>query len=135
MPVSSTVTVTGGTPAPAVPADIIGYMAPNQTLIPGQSLASGDGRYKLIMQGDGNLVLYSPNRALWSTGTHGRTPGLFAMQGDGNLVLYGLDNKPYWASWTQNTGANALYMQGDGNLVLYNSQSVPIWHTRTFGQL
>lgn len=135
MPVSSTVTVTGGTPAPAVPADIIGYMAPNQTLIPGQSLASGDGRYKLVMQGDGNLVLYSPNRALWSTGTHGRTPGLFAMQGDGNLVLYGLDNKPYWASWTQNTGANALYMQGDGNLVLYNSQSVPIWHTRTFGQL
>lgn len=135
IPISSTVTVTGGTPPPAVPADIVGHMTAGQTLIPGQSLTSADGRYKLVLQGDGNLVLYSPNRALWSTGTQGRSPGLFVLQGDGNMVIYGSDNRPYWASWTQNTGGNAFYMQGDGNLVLYNSQGAPVWHTRTVGQI
>lgn len=135
IPISSSVTVTGGTPPPAVPVDIVGNMTSGQTLRPGQSLNSGDGRYKLVLQDDGNLVLYSPNRALWSSGTQGRSAGLFVLQGDGNMVLYGADNKPYWASWTQNTGANALYMQGDGNLVLYNSQGTPVWHTRTVGQL
>ena len=28
--------------------------------------------YKLVMQGDGNLVIYGKNKAVWSTGTNER---------------------------------------------------------------
>lgn len=131
IPISSAVTVTGGSsPSPGY----TNLMSSGQIMNSGQSLTSGDGRYKLVLQGDGNLVLYSPTRALWSTGTHGRSPGFFVLQGDGNLVLYGADNRPYWASWTQGRGGNALYMQGDGNLVLYNAPGKAIWFTSTAGQ-
>jgi hypothetical protein len=49
---------------------------------------SPDGLYSLIMQGDGNLVLYAQGSgARWSSGTY--SPGAIAwMQGDGNLVVY-----------------------------------------------
>ncbi len=51
----------------------------------GTCLVSPNGRFELLMQGDGNLVIYdrsvSPNKALWSTGTAISTadPG-FAMR-------------------------------------------------------
>lgn len=130
IPIISTTTVTGG----SIPSlGYTGHMSSGQILTSGQSLTSGDGRYKLVLQGDGNLVLYSPNRAIWSTGTHGRSPGFFVVQGDSNMVLYGSDNRPYWASWTQGRGGNALYMQGDGNLVLYGTSGA-VWASGTAGR-
>lgn len=44
-------------------------------LIPGQCLRNG--AYELVMQYDGNLVLYSGPRACWSSGTGG-TEGVYA---------------------------------------------------------
>ena len=134
IPISYSTSVTGGVSPPENPSEIINSMSSGQVLEPGESLVSGDGRYRLIMQGDGNLVLYSPSRALWHTSTQGRSPGFFVLQGDGNLVIYGADGRPYWASWTQGRGGNSLYMQGDGNLVLYTSGGQPVWHTSTHGQ-
>jgi len=58
---------------------------------------------KLVMQGDGNLVLYGKdNSAVWSTNTHKRANGPynFVMQEDGNLVLYAEGNRVLWASNT-----------------------------------
>lgn len=37
----------------------------------GQSLTSNDGKFNLIMQTDGNLVLYKQGKSLWSTKTSG----------------------------------------------------------------
>lgn len=131
---SFTVSVNGGTVPP--PANgFISSMSLGQRLNSGQSLTSGDGKYKLVMQGDGNLVLYSPTRALWSSNTYGRSVGFFVLQGDGNMVIYGADNKPYWATWTQGRGASALYMQGDGNLVLYSPSFQAIWNSNTSGRI
>lgn len=44
-------------------------------LIPGQCI--GNGGYRLDMQYDGNLVLYSGDRACWASGTDG-TDGVYA---------------------------------------------------------
>lgn len=118
------------------PAEVVSTLSANQTLVSNQVLRSQDSRYRLVMQSDGNLVLYSPNRALWSTRTPGTPANLFVVQGDSNLVVY--DNtipRPYWNSGTQGRGGNVLVMQNDGNLVLYNPQGQPVWHTRTAGQL
>jgi hypothetical protein len=104
-------------------------------LFPGQSIETADRRYKLIMQTDGNLVLYSPSRALWASGTNGTSVRYLAMQGDGNLVLYGSNSQPIWYSNTAGHGSNLqLVIQQDGNLVLYNPQGRPFWHTATAGQ-
>jgi hypothetical protein len=134
--IPTTITVTGGSSPITPPASgFTGSMPAGQRLTAGQSLSSGDGKYRLVMQGDGNLVIYSPNRAIWSTNTQGRSIGFFVLQGDGNMVIYGSNSAPFWASWTQNRGGNALYMQGDGNLVLYDPQFRPIWNSGTAGRV
>jgi hypothetical protein len=52
-----------------------------------QYLHSYDGRYGLLMQSDGTVVLYGPGyHVLWSHHNDGAT--LLVMQADGNLVLY-----------------------------------------------
>lgn len=105
-------------------------LATNQKLDRGQWLQSSDGRYRLIMQGDGNLVLYNAGgRAIWAT----NRSGVFAIvQGDGNLVEYA-SGGPVWASNTVGTGANRLVVQNDGNLVLY-SPSRAVWASNTVGR-
>ena len=53
-------------------------------------IAQGKPKY-LIMQGDGNLVMYREDgQAMWASHTRGDEYS-FVIQGDGNLVIY--DNK------------------------------------------
>jgi len=88
--------------------------------------------YKFIFQNDGNLVLYSRNRAIWATGTNNRAD-LFAVQADGNVVLYGGGR----AVWSTNTGGNSgafLAIQSDGNLVVYGRNQNVLWSTGTGGR-
>ncbi|MCB0125042.1 MAG: matrixin family metalloprotease [Caldilineaceae bacterium] len=109
------------------------------TMLPGdelgreQMLRSNNGNYQLIMQNDGNLVLYkNGTQALWASWTHGGPAERLTMQGDGNLVLYTDDYQAIWATWT--FGDNYyLILQDDGNLVIYRGDGVAIWHTGTFG--
>lgn len=102
-------------------------------IYPGQGLETPDRKFGLYLQGDGNLVLYSPYRALWSSGTVGTGAMSLVVQGDGNLVLYNNAGKAVWNSGTAGRGPSSLNMQGDGNLVLYNSTG-PTWHTMTSGK-
>src|SRR5512135_3243575 len=75
---------------------------PGAELRRGDYLTSAGGGYRLILQRDGNLVLYDRrNRALWSSDTQGMPVEKCTMQGDGNLVLYLQDGQPVWASNTQ----------------------------------
>lgn len=108
------------------------FLAPDQRLYPNQYVTSTDGRHVLILQGDGNLVLYGPGyRALWSTATSGRSVHSLLMQGDGNLVLYGTGSQgALWASNTAGRGSSTLRLQDDGNAVLYASGGAT-WSTGT----
>ncbi|MBK8012073.1 MAG: hypothetical protein IPK13_12055 [Deltaproteobacteria bacterium] len=78
---------------------------PDLLLKAGQYVAFGSRI--LVMQYDGNLVVYAPEGPIWDAGTGGRSCEsgcLAAFQSDGNLVVYegGL---PIWASLTAGRGA------------------------------
>lgn len=73
------------------------------------------GQLKLVMQAEGNLVLYGANNSvLWASGTSGPNGSNCAgecyarFQDVGNLVLYGPNNEPYWSSSTDVTYGNQL---------------------------
>lgn len=102
-----------------------------QTLYSGGSVVSEDGRHRLTMQSDGNLVLYRSGSARWWTGT--ATPGSRAvMQADGNLVVYDSSNRALWQSGTGGNTNAFLALQDDGNLVIYSADvSRALWHTNT----
>ena len=97
---------------------------PGQSLHPGQSLQSNNKLHTLIMQTDGNVVLYDHhNHPLWATKSNGITPREFIMQMDGNLVLYDTSGSPKWDSKTDNNPGAFLNVQDDGNLVVYRAGS------------
>jgi YD repeat-containing protein len=101
-----------------------------QGLIPGAELRSSNGRYVLIVQDDGNLVVYGQSGALWHAATHSLPSANLIMQGDGNLVLYGPVGQVYWQSATAGNSNAGLVMQNDGNLVMY-AESTVLWHSNT----
>lgn len=95
----------------------------------GDSLTSPNGAYKLILQEDGNLVLYSGDESVWSTGTNGQKVVRAEVQKDGNFVLYTPDD-PVWASQTKGAKDVRLVLQDDRNLVLYGFDG-PAWSSNT----
>jgi hypothetical protein len=111
------------------------------TLQPGQTLHAGEalsnGYYTLVMQTDGNLVLYAPfgfvYYAAWSSGTFGHPGAWVTMQTDGNLVIYANEGHavvPLWATGTAGNPGTYAALQSDRNFVLY-APSGPIWATNT----
>lgn len=121
--------------SPALTVQDTDRLVVNQQLTANQSIVSKDGRFRLVMQSDGNLVLYSPNRYLWASGITGRASAKAIMQGDGNIVLYDAQNRAYWSSGTAGRGQSYLIVQDDGNVVAYSSYNQPIWYTGTSGRL
>jgi surface antigen len=95
------------------------------TLTPGAFLLSSDRQYRLVMQGDGNLVLYKGPTALWSSGTDGYAGAHAVMQGDGNLVVYD-GAVARWNSNTNGFDGAFLALQDDSNLVIYGDGH-PLW--------
>lgn len=111
-------------------ADTLGS---NQSLTPGQYLASGNAAYRFYFQTDGNLVLrrLSDSRALWAAATNGLGGTRLTMQSDGNLVLYTGGNVAVWSSKTNGSGGNRAVMQNDGNFVILDSNGASVWSTGT----
>lgn len=103
-------------------------------LIADEQLTSSDGRFKFVVQEDGNAVVYQGSTALWATNTAGHQPGWFTVGGNGNLGYAGPDDIALWGTQISGaTGTNAkLVMQSDGNLVLSENGSV-VWTSGTGG--
>lgn len=102
------------------------------SLAKGSSLYSLDRRFTLTYQNDNNVVLYSPNGPIWSTGTPGVPTTAFVVGGDGNMVLYN-GGTGVWTSGTAGQGASTLTLQNDGNMVLYRNTGGATWSTATSG--
>lgn len=103
-------------------------------LLPGDAIWTPDGYHHLLMQSDGNLVLYGPSGGIWATNTVGSGAQEAAMQNDGNLVLYTGTGASIWSSGTAGNYCARLQVQNDGNVVIYSVDDVPIWATNTTGQ-
>ena len=108
---------------------------PGDNLAVGGAITSLDGRFTLVLQADGNLVLYQAGGvARWATGTgtaSRKPPDWQAiMQTDGNFVLYwhrgGSPAEPAWATATDGHPGAYLAVQDDGNVVIYGPGG-PLW--------
>jgi peptidoglycan/xylan/chitin deacetylase (PgdA/CDA1 family) len=105
-----------------------GTLSAGQTLPAGGELSSPSGRYRLSMQTDGNLVMYSADgRPVWATMTSVANAHL-AMQTDGNLVLYGPDGLAVWHTYTYGQAVVRADVQDDGNFVLYRTDGAS-WYS------
>ncbi|HEX7288579.1 MAG TPA: RHS repeat-associated core domain-containing protein [Candidatus Angelobacter sp.] len=53
--------------------------------------------------------------------TWGNTGAYLVMQNDGNLVIYSVSGVALWASGTNGSGANVATLENDGRLILYST--------------
>ncbi|XP_074550155.1 B-type lectin plumieribetin-like [Halichoeres trimaculatus] len=100
----------------------------NQDLQKGESLQSSNELWKAVFQHDGNFVIYGW-KAVWASDTDGTDGSRVVMQGDGNLVIYNNSNVPRWNTGTFTAGAQMdcrLELTNEGNLVLFK-ENVKSW--------
>lgn len=114
------------------------------TLHEGEYLMSKNDKYKLIMQKDGNLVLYSltPNNKkdhdnpVWQTHTKGEGKGPYkaVMEAEGALTVVDGTGKKTWESEGMKPGVGpyTIQIQRDGNLVAYDKTGFPTWASQTW---
>ncbi len=85
------------TPQPRAAAGVLGRRVRPRVLF--QSHTAGNPDTVLVMQGDGNLVLYAPgNRAIWTSNTAGNPDSRLLLMAEGNLALYTPGNQAIWRS-------------------------------------
>ncbi|MGD3105189.1 hypothetical protein [Streptomyces sp. YGL11-2] len=112
-------------------------------LASGDSLTSRSKTTRLVMQPDGNLVLYAvttpggPKHPLWNSKTWGN-PGAYAvMQTDGNFVVYrkgggAKTGGALWSSKTYRATDAKLRLESDGNLSVWGDEGAWIkWSSST----
>lgn len=108
-----------------------GVLKAGAALAVDQALTSCDGRFRLAMQGDGNLVLYMGSTPLWFTRTNGKAVSGAFMQTDGNFVLYATNGTPLFNTGTYGAVNAYLRLQNDGNLVVYDGNFAARWSSAT----
>ena len=74
-------------------------LVPGGKLVPGDSLVSANGKYTFTLNSNGNLTLTGPG-VNWSSNTEGDQIACLVMQSDGNLVMYDSNQHPMWSSGT-----------------------------------
>jgi len=113
-------------------------LPPNQTMSPGQYLKSGNGRFRLIMQADGNLVIKDGDAVIWTADekqSHSvtlyprrmREPLQFVVSNSG--FLYDPSRRRLWIAESTHSTDKSLWfntcmvMQDDGNLVIFDQRT------------
>ena len=95
-----------------------------QSIVANDYLQSPDQQYNLIMEENGNLVLYEKGNGIWKKGENGTNVTSTIMQEDGNFVMYGDPNrKVYFSTNTSDYPGSYLSLQNDGNLVVYTNDN------------
>jgi Ricin-type beta-trefoil lectin domain len=124
-------------------------MGPGETMKKGQSRVSPNNQYELLLQTDGNLVLYEKMltdnppieraKPLWASDTNGKKVDRVVMESDGNLAIYPpaarqicspvsvMCSNPIWATGMHGHPLSHLTVEDDGTVVIYDKQSTPIW--------
>jgi len=108
-------------------------------LAPGESITAENGEITLVMQTDGNLVLYCPGGfPVWHSNTWIRYWNYhqFIIKNTGEMIVADTSNRKKWSSFTEgNPNGVTLVAQDDNNLVLYTKGDVPggvpVWHSNT----
>jgi len=91
-------------------------------------MTSCNGRYRLVHQSDGNLVVYNDGGiALWNANTSGVPATAMAMQADGNVVLYAGGIARWFTGTDGPNKGTSFVLQDDGNLVVYGQNGEAKW--------
>jgi hypothetical protein len=113
-------------------------LPPNQTMSAGQFLQSENGRFRLMLQSDGNLVLKDGEAIIWiadanqpySATLHPkkmREPLQFVISNSG--FLYDPSRRRLWIAESTHSADKSLWyntymtVQDDGNLVIYDQRT------------
>ena len=100
-----------------------------------QLILSPNKSFKLLMQPDGNLVVYQTKdmKVMWASNTMNSGAIVAKMQPDGNFVLYNAGNSAKWASGTNGRPGAILNLLDTGDLVVYTSLSnfTVLWTSTT----
>ncbi|OWA54505.1 hypothetical protein BV898_18905 [Hypsibius exemplaris] len=113
----------------------------NQELGPGDSLGVGESIWspnrtaQLLMQADGNLVVYRQCdcQAIWDSNTNKNNSSVrpAKMEADGNLVIYDINGAVLWASGTHGkrfAGAR-LRLEDTGSLCIEQTRGLCLWRS------
>lgn len=102
---------------------------------------SEDGAFFLLMQHDGNLVVYQRevpwgdlnDKPVWASETfhYGQEPYLLVIETDGELVIYDSFWVPLWKAGTAGKGVapRMLKVTNDGDLQLVDERNEVLWKT------
>ncbi|WP_213941736.1 hypothetical protein [Pseudomonas sp. dw_612] len=113
-------------------------LPPNQTMSPGQYLMSENGRFRLVLQADGNLVIKEGETAVWvadGNQPYSRTlpqkrmrePLQFVISNNG--FLYDPSRRRLWIADSTHSIDKSLWyntclvIQNDGNLIIYDQRT------------
>ncbi len=108
-------------------------LASTESLRPGQFLHSADRRYQVVMQDNGDLVLYDTTDGSIDWASNTDVPGsMLFMQARGNMVVTGPFGRVLWSSRTVGYTGAAAVLQNDGNFVIYQN-GVARWSSRGTG--
>jgi len=111
------------TPAAAATQTFVGTAPAGTTLNPGDSITSNNGQFRLVMQGDGNLVEYGiGNRALWASNTSGKSGAIAQIRANGTLaIVYKNVRIALWGG-PGNVGRN-FGVRPDGTMRMINTSN------------
>jgi hypothetical protein len=96
----------------------------------GDELVSRNGWVRLVLEPNGDLVLYRTQvqRRLWSSGTTG--VDRVRMEANGDLVAASAQGTQWHSDTDGNPGAHAV-LGDDGNFAVYDTLENPLWSTGT----
>ena len=113
-------------------------LPPNQTMAPGQFLQSPNGRFRLILQADGDLVIKDGGTVVWIADSNQRysatlypkrmrEPLQFVIANSG--FLYNPSRRRLWIAESSHSRDKSLWynacmvIQDDGNLVIHDGRT------------
>ncbi|RIJ76241.1 hypothetical protein D1871_12340 [Nakamurella silvestris] len=97
----------------------------------GDQLVSKNGKYRMVVQADGNVVVLHGKKALFNTGTFGKGRTNLVLGPKGDLVVRTAKNTVLWRSHTKGKGAYKLVINNAGTLILYKGKGRGVWTSKT----
>ncbi|MCO5967416.1 DUF4241 domain-containing protein [Actinoallomurus soli] len=97
-----------------------------------QSLTSPAGRYTLVHQDDGNIVLYDNVRLhpWWASGTDGAYGSYCVLRASDGLALLGSDGRRIWCTGARGPAAR-LVVRDDGDIAIEDAAGAEVWSSGT----
>lgn len=123
-------------PAASAPTARVAAVAANDRIASGAELLSGaeirstTGSHRLVMQADGNAVVYAGSTSVWSTKTAGHAGARLRMGADGALAVVAASGSVVWSNGIRSTGAR-LVLKPDGRLYEIAPAGNSVWVTPT----